>query len=128
MVQIRYHFLLNLVLHECVANAYLKFPVKIEKESILKQLFIEYTTFNINNINKLQNTTISKYLKNDKQRDNVNSSFSKWETILTGVPQGSILCPLLFNIFLNNIFSVVTYSLSPRQLGGWQYSIALAAI
>ena len=111
-----------------MANAYLKFSVKIEKESILKKLFIEYTTFNINIINKLQNTTIFKYLKNDKQRDNVNSSFSKWVTILTGVPQGSILCPLLFNIFLNNIFSVVTYSLSPRQLGAWQYSIALAAI
>ena len=44
------------------------------------------------------------YLKNRSQRVSINSSFSTWEEIIAGVPQGSILGLLLFNIFLNDIF------------------------
>ena len=44
------------------------------------------------------------YLCNRFQRTSVNSSLSDWKEIETGVPQGSILGPLLFNIFLNDIF------------------------
>ena len=45
-----------------------------------------------------------RYLKNRSQRVNINSSFSTWEEIIAGVPRGSILGPLLFNILLNDIF------------------------
>ena len=44
------------------------------------------------------------YLKNRSQRGSINSSFCTWEKIIAGVPQGSILGPLLLNIFLNDVF------------------------
>ena len=44
------------------------------------------------------------YLANRKQRTKINSSYSSWEEILFGVPQGSVLGPLLFNIFLCDMF------------------------
>ena len=42
------------------------------------------------------------YLKNRKQRVLINNSFSESKKITIGVPQGSILCPLTFNIFVND--------------------------
>ena len=47
---------------------------------------------------------ICNYLVDREQRVKINSSFSRWSKIEYGVPQGSILGPLLFNINTLDMF------------------------
>jgi retron-type reverse transcriptase len=50
---------------------------------------------------------LESYLSNRKQQIKINGILSSWSDIQKGVPQGLILDPLLFNVFINDIFYFV---------------------
>ena len=62
-------------------------------------------------VNKLTHNWITDYLKNRKQFINYdNSKFTTLKEVIYGIPQGSILGPLLFLIFINDVFKPLKYT------------------
>ena len=55
---------------------------------------------------------ILSYLRNRLQRVKIVSIKSDWSYMIKGVPRGSVLGPLLFTIFLNDIYFVLSHNIS----------------
>ena len=77
---------------------------------LLTSLFINSKIRSIGLVNGSPTNFLLDYLTFRKQRTKVSSTYSKWSNFRRGIPQGSLLGLILFNIFINDIFMIIEQS------------------
>ena len=65
-----------------------------------KRLIYKLKQYGINNLTL---NWIKAYLDNRKHRVRINNYYSDWKNVISGIPQGSILGPFLFIIYINDM-------------------------
>ena len=60
--------------------------------------------FKASGLEDLSIQLVTSYFEGRKQRVRVGNERSEWADIIKGVSQGSILGPIFFNIFINEMF------------------------
>ena len=109
MVKRHYHLTINKFLESYVLRYLLRKDVKMDLSKAYDCLphDLMVAKLEAHGISKESLQLTSDYLSYRKQRTKIGSAYSDWANVISEIPQRSILGPLLFNIFINDIFLVI---------------------